>query len=55
MVLTVPALHSFYLIARYKRLGGGFGFVLPVKARAGRICKALALFLLAWGIVKEKY
>jgi len=45
LVLTLPARRSFGIIARHKGLGGGFGFVLPVKARAGRTMQALAIFL----------
>ncbi len=45
MVLTLPARSSFRIIARYNGLGGGFGSVLPLKARAGRTCEALATFL----------
>ena len=41
LVLTLPARRSFGIIARHKGLGGGFGFVLPVKARAGRTMQAL--------------
>jgi hypothetical protein len=44
MVLTLPVRRSFYIRARYTRLGGSVGCVLPVKARAGRTCEALALF-----------
>ena len=40
MVLTLPARDSFRIHVRHKRLGGGIGFVLPVKARAGRTCEA---------------
>ncbi len=43
LVLTLPALRNFGIIARHKRLGAGFSFVLPVKARAGRTTQALAL------------
>jgi len=43
MVLTLPARSSFDIIARHKGLGGGFGCVLPLRARAGRTCEALAL------------
>ncbi len=32
-----PALASFGIIARRKRLGGCVGFLLPVKAREGRV------------------
>jgi hypothetical protein len=46
MVLTLPARSSFHIIARHTRLGGGFGFVLPLKARVGRTCEALALYYL---------
>ena len=46
MVLTLPALRSFGIIARPKRLGAGIGFVLPVKARAGRTCEALAIYII---------
>jgi len=45
MVLTLPARSSFDIIARHKGLGGGFGCVLPLRARAGRTCEALAIFL----------
>lgn len=41
LVLTLPALRNFSIIARRKGLGGGVGFVLPVKARAGRTTQAL--------------
>jgi len=34
LVLTMPARCSFGIIARHKGLGGGFGFVLPVRALA---------------------
>ena len=39
---TLPARGNFDIRARHKRLGGGFGFVLPVTARAGCTCEALA-------------
>jgi len=34
---TPPALASFGVIARHKCLEGCVGFLLPVKARAGRV------------------
>jgi len=34
LVLTMPARRSFGIIARHKGLGGGLGFVLPVRALA---------------------
>ncbi len=34
LVLTMPALGNFGIIARHKGLGGGFGCVLPVRALA---------------------
>jgi len=37
MHVTLPALASFGIIARPKRLGGLVGFVLPVKARTGHV------------------
>jgi len=40
MVLTLPALRSFGIIARHKGLGSGFGFVLPLRARVGRTFEA---------------
>jgi hypothetical protein len=43
MVLTLPALRNFSIIARPKRLGGSVGVVLPVRAQAGRTFEALAL------------
>jgi hypothetical protein len=43
MVLTLPAHSSFYIIARHKGLGGYFGFVLPVRALAGRTFEALGI------------
>ena len=43
LVLTLPARGSFNIIARRKRLGGGFSFILPLRARAGRTTQALAL------------
>ena len=42
LVPTLPALRNFNIIARHKGLGGGFGFVLPVRALAGRTTQALA-------------
>jgi hypothetical protein len=44
LVLTMPAHRSFYIIARYKGLGGWVGFVLPVTAlawpyNAGVMCR----------------
>jgi hypothetical protein len=36
LVLTAPARSSFGIIARRKRFGGGFGCVLPVRARVRR-------------------
>ena len=44
MVPTLPARGNFHIIARHTGLGGGLGFVLPVKARAGRTCEALGFF-----------
>ena len=49
MVPTLPARGSFKICARHKRLGGGFGFVLPLRARAGRTCEALGRFLVEKG------
>ncbi len=45
LVLTLPARDNFGICARRKRLGSGVGCVLPVKARAGRTTRALALYL----------
>jgi hypothetical protein len=42
MVLTLPARGSFSIIARYKSLGACTNALLPVKARVGRTCEALA-------------
>jgi len=39
---TPPALASFEIIARRKRLGGCVGFLLPVKARAGRVNRGVS-------------
>jgi hypothetical protein len=36
MVLTLPALSSFDIIARHKGLGGVFSLVLPLRALAGQ-------------------
>ena len=44
LVPTLSALRNFSIIARHKGLGGGFGFVLPVRARTGRTTQALASF-----------
>jgi hypothetical protein len=41
MVPTLPARGNFYIRARHKSLGGGFGCVLPLKARVGRTFEAL--------------
>jgi len=41
LVLTLPTRDSFGIIARHKSLGGGVGFVLPVRAQAGRTNEAL--------------
>jgi hypothetical protein len=41
MVLTLPARGNFRIIARHKRLGCSAGFILPLRARAGRTCEAL--------------
>jgi hypothetical protein len=43
MVLTLPARGNFDIRARHKGLGCRVGFVLPVTARAGRTCEALAV------------
>ena len=48
MVLTLPARCSFCIIARHKSLGGGFGCVLPVRARVGRTFEALAPLLMTF-------
>ncbi len=40
LVLTLSALCNFDIIARHKRLGGGFSVVLPVRALAGRTTQA---------------
>jgi len=40
MVLTLPALGHFGIRSRHTGLGRGIGFVLPLKARAGRTCEA---------------
>jgi hypothetical protein len=45
MVLTLPALRNFEIIARHNGLGGGVGFALPVRALAGRTFEALGHFL----------
>ena len=42
MVLTLPARGSFDIIARCYGLGAGTNALLPVKARVGRTCEALA-------------
>jgi hypothetical protein len=42
MVLTLPARGNFYIRARHKGLGSYGGCILPVRARAGRTCEALA-------------
>ena len=39
---TPPALASFEIIARRKRLGGCIGFLLPVKAREGRVNRGVS-------------
>jgi len=44
MVLTLPALRSFRIRTRHTRLGGGVGFVLPLRARVGRTCEAFGGF-----------
>jgi hypothetical protein len=41
--ILLPALRNFEIIARHKRFGGGFGCVLPFRARAGRTTQALGL------------
>jgi hypothetical protein len=46
MVLTLPARGSFDIIARYKGLVSGSSSVLPLKARVGRTCEALAHHLM---------
>jgi hypothetical protein len=45
MVLTLPVRGNFGIRARRKGFGCNLGFVLPLKARVGRTCEALALFL----------
>ena len=45
LVLTLPARGSFHILARHTRLGGGLGFVLPLRARAGRTMQAFGSFL----------
>ena len=43
LVLTLPALSSFDIRARYKSFVLILRFLLPVRARAGRTMQALAL------------
>jgi hypothetical protein len=45
MVLTLPARGNFGILARPKRLGGGFSVVLPLRALAGRTFEALDHFV----------
>ena len=41
LVLTLPALRNFDIIARHKGSGGSVCCVLPVRAQAGRTMQAL--------------
>jgi len=42
---TLPALRSFYIIARHNGFGGFAGCVLPVRARAGLVIVGVSKLL----------